>query len=1328
MSTTPPPLPKNPPPLPPKPLPQPPGAGGSLGNANQNTPPGGQIAGAPILPCEWILTVRVHSQEKFWPGPNFDVKLHKLAEDGALAAAVKSKSLKMMSKKSPSTKFQGSATKTYGVTATVYNIAKEADWVLTAKDSTDPLPNKAETVTLTAPGREHVDLYTRHPLWVYLQLKFKDPENREITFPPDLPVKAYNDATEVASVKTTQDGKLEFELDRKYDWFTLKFGDGQVLISNGDGTGTSSELKETADAKDLALAGHKYFSPPDTFSLMESIWDLGGPVKFVSGEPAYVKKEAKFYVYKSQGKKWVRRIGEKNAPLVMTLDPHWQFARFEYFDRYYGHPDHDHKRVSIPAVPVEGYYDGNRDGTGHWLIQPDDRDKTVHCVPWIRQKDAQGDELERPVAKCSLQFATDANTFSSSKDANTRKIEILDPVTDAARLAPSAARLKLYDLPQVWKTAGYYTRYPDGGNAVGKFYADLTDGIVQKSRGDPASALVFSLDDIVLTDAAGAEVALTKDDKVAVFYHRFKPAANAGKTTAIGLHRPDSANNQSFYSEYGGQTGQYNYVTDYPNWVRLVVAQGGLYDTFDQRTTGQGGNQVYGARAAALWFDPGAGGVPIGTEVPALPPAVNKNYFALQPYYGQDYNARWKQYDPKGFSLSHIGRFDMALMRCCDRDGDKELAVNMQYFRFNHNWLSPPAISNVKYGASDTEIIRFWDTDRQATSGAEDVPGKNGFGDYADDSLVTNHEVTTDGLTPGTEYQFRLKAVDADTNTTGYSGAYLIATLPTAVEVTNDPGSPDITDIMVTPITANAATVQWTQPAAAAGYLEHGPDATVSAGKLEAKGITDPSFDLAPPAGSKYYFRVSARQYPVKKGEARLWRKMDVQWFRAVKGPFKDSKTRLEWYLDDQNADVAKLTKEQWIEQSSRNLINRFNGEDVVNGSRTELRPQDPNAPIWGEVVYFIQPVKNANDGHYELKIGTYGRCSMSPTGVGEIDTVGYKPEEQYHLNSYTFAHELGHGASLPDEYGEDAQWASAGTPGILCNIPGDPFVDEAVTGINLPASIFKANIPAGDAPASMMNEAVEVRNRHYWHNAEFMRKYTNVPLKVKWDKYHDYKVPGHPDFPVKTYAYWPAKAGIDATLGSRGKMDAYIYTAGADAFTQTYVPDGPHDGFLMIVVKMKLIAPAGIEAQLAGAFRSVILDYNAKYYATGSLDVTTDNGAKPWNFGKCRLQVSPRFLDANDADAAAVEGWANGVHFEVTARDGLFGEGFHGDYKLTLATRFKNADALDRLVSQFKQYFTQMVGGKSGFLGIRRDREIKDVILKSAARLVLPNADIAKY
>ena len=165
---------------------------------------------------------------------------------------------------------------------------------------------------------QHVDLYVRHPLLVYGQLLFKDPEDRELTFPKDFYIAAYSGTgaavdTEVGHANLDPDGKFDFEIDRKWDWFTFKFGKDKSFISNGDGKATTTELKPWTELKNLETAQAKFFAPPQTWGLIESDWKFSEDTKYIDGAVSYKADEAKIYVFDPPSKNWVRRVGEKGA-------------------------------------------------------------------------------------------------------------------------------------------------------------------------------------------------------------------------------------------------------------------------------------------------------------------------------------------------------------------------------------------------------------------------------------------------------------------------------------------------------------------------------------------------------------------------------------------------------------------------------------------------------------------------------------------------------------------------------------------------------------------------------------------------------------------------------------------------------------------------------------------------------------------------------------------------------------------------------------------------------------------------------------------------------
>src|SRR5262249_3837112 len=311
-------------------------------------------------------------------------------------------------------------------------------------------------------------------------------------------------------------------------------------------------------------------------------------------------------------------IGTASKPVKLTLDPKWQFLRFEYFDRFFGHTDHAHKRVPVPALMLEGWRTDpggsgkkdNPDTRSNWVAAAADVEKASHCIPWIVQRDAAGKDDPKPDPKILLQFTTDASSFVVSASKDERKIEA---VTDKAKLAPSAERFKLYDLPPLWKSSKWFARQ----GTAGAFFDKLTAAQMKDSL-TAAKRLVFSLDDIVLCDPNRKQVAVAATDRVAVFFNQFAASSDPSITSPVGIHQSDAANRKSFVSAAAVATK--GYITDYPNWTRLVIAQGNLFEAFAERTADDPANHVVGARAAVRWVDSIAAGAAAGKTLSPPPP------------------------------------------------------------------------------------------------------------------------------------------------------------------------------------------------------------------------------------------------------------------------------------------------------------------------------------------------------------------------------------------------------------------------------------------------------------------------------------------------------------------------------------------------------------------------------------------------------------------------------------------------------------------------------------------------------------------------------------
>jgi len=1069
-----------------------------MANGKGAPPPSGGVP-----PCQWKLHIKVHSQERFWPKDPFQV------EFGPVGAADPATPLippingpwyktdvKMVKKTSPEVVFKDCGLKNGGVTARVHKLVNEKDWVLVdGAGSTTLQANQNVAETIDSGQKHQVDLFIRHPLNVYLEFKFHDPQKTNtFPFPKDFPVQVWN-TSKILEKKTDEKGRIDFELDRQHKWFTLKFGDGPVYFTVGDGSTGKCALKLDADRKAMSLAGEKFFSPPDVWSLRESIWEFSEEPKFIDGVVARNNNEGKIYVFKSAGRNWVRRIGEKDAPITMTLDPHWQFNRFEFFDRYYGHSDHGHKRANIPPVLVEAVSTKGkteiREGSGHWVLNPKSVDDSVLAVPWIRQKKSNGVKAEKPDDGCFLRFKTDTDTWVSSSAADTRKIEII-PAGDP-KLAPGVDRLKYYDLPEQWESRKYWTRFGKGAAQTAKFWKDWRKADYLKSRavGEP---IIFSLDDIVLSDAGLNPLKLTKKDRFAVFYHRFKPDYDeAANVSSHGVYKKHAK--EEYFSDIELKGAKFNYLTQYPNWVRLLAGVTALYDAFDKRTV----SGVLGARAAVKWFDPIASGVAPGNAV-GWQAAIDKTHFILEPYYGQAQHKHWMQFNAGG---GRVGRFDMALIRNCDRQGAKELFVSMQYFRL--------------------------------------------FFDFMADSKV------------------------------------------------------------------------------------------------------------------------------------------------------------------------AKAKRPGYIVDAAVALMNRWNGNDAASAHRGEIVPQDAAKNLTGEVLWFVQPVASINEAHFQMKVtSSVDRASMgSVRGTGTIGDDAAKPAPTYGTAlAYVLAHELGHGGSLPDEYAERVNWASRGTAGFSCNTPGDPFVDEGLYP-EFNASVYAAANP----PYPMMTQTVEMRNRYFWHNAEFARKFIGDAMFAKYDTFPEYKVPGHPSYPRSQYSHWPIATALNHGLGAKGRADIYLHAAGKERYTQTLIPKGPYDGILTLLLKLVLYetAAASSAIDVRDAIRNTIRNYNKRFYGTGGLSVSTDAGNKDFNCARTMFRLSPRFaLDAPDktaadfakaADWAAYQvTWANklastlatfGKHFDVNVVDAKVGaSGFNAvTNKYDLIVDYTDPNVANLIKGWTEQYFREMIG-----------------------------------
>lgn len=582
----------------------------------------------------------------------------------------------------------------------------------------------------------HVNL-----LRVHLKLVWKDPDPAAPphVFPQDFPVVVvFGDGT-TDNKKVGADGKLDFDVERSKRSFTLNFDFSEkqyLATATAATTGPGPERLVAESALKSVVDDHyRFFGLPlnsgGRWEMADWDWtaqDIGT----VGGAPIFNNNQFEHLEDVSVD------VGTETAPVKLLLDPHWQYLRFEYFDRFFGLTSHSGNRISIPSIVLEGFRKDPGAATpppdtrSNWTVNDADTQKMCQCLPWVLRRKPDKSPDPAPDQNVQIQFRMLPGTFIQAVDGATRNLITVggassgsDPGLNAGAssnvnpMVPNADRLKLYDLPPRWKARKYFARLAAGGD---NFFETLTAAQIQDSaNNDPAKMLTFSLDDIVLCQLPSGGGALAPinwnpaNDRAAIFANNFQNGPNASD---VGPFKPDvppsspSGNNQSYFSEQVQMLKTTNYISDYPNWTRLVIARGNLFDTFDQRTPDASG-QAVGARAGVMWVagtgpfpgvvaggtnNPAPGGIPVpgspGTSFTTRPaitrspnPAAQNTFFAIQPFYDHHHD---KDASTPQFLTGDqtIGRTDMSLLRCCDVEGDVEVAVNLHYLRIHFDYTT----------------------------------------------------------------------------------------------------------------------------------------------------------------------------------------------------------------------------------------------------------------------------------------------------------------------------------------------------------------------------------------------------------------------------------------------------------------------------------------------------------------------------------------------------------------------------------------------------------------------------------------------------------------
>jgi hypothetical protein len=577
---------------------------------------------------------------------------------------------------------------------------------------------------------------------VYLQLQYLAPDETDPrNFPPQFPIVVrYGEDVDPASptsppgasvsyektFQTRKDGVLRFparpKAGKPWKKFTLWFQatPGQPRYIYTEKLGDPRKPGFTTDDPNVIKneTSDRFFEVPDRWSLKQLDCDLGSN-KF-SGNGQFTKATGTIEHTKFIGKNWPRNIGSAAKPVQLVINPHWLYARFEFFDRYYGptfgNPARDghSKRISTPQLVLEGFHNKLNPPLAdlpktrsNWVIGADE-DNLLQCLPWFLRKDETNTAVQYTGATMCLRFLTaqepDKRTYIVSDSKTTRQLKKLGNNSPPAG-PPGPERLKAYDLPRVWKSHNFFVRdTASSPPSAGKHFDDAFDAAAVGKAEAKATPLIFCLDDIVLTDGTFQQYALPDQDRVAVFWHTFSPPAGAaGHGAELGVYKAGVDPHWRGYPYSDIQMPVRHYITDYPDWTRLVVANGNLYDVFAERTPDSAasppGNLVIGARAAVrwIWMTSPPHAAPLGTNKGAPNARTDQDYLSIQPFWRQEFPKHSD--NPQPGAISHdewgaafappspyyIGRFDLAHLRCTDWNGAAEVTTLLRYIRYAFN-------------------------------------------------------------------------------------------------------------------------------------------------------------------------------------------------------------------------------------------------------------------------------------------------------------------------------------------------------------------------------------------------------------------------------------------------------------------------------------------------------------------------------------------------------------------------------------------------------------------------------------------------------------------
>ncbi len=160
---------------------------------------------------------------------------------------------------------------------------------------------------------------------------------------------------------------------------------------------------------------------------------------------------------------------------------------------------------------------------------------------------------------------------------------------------------------------------------------------------------------------------------------------------------------------------------------------------------------------------------------------------------------------------------------------------------------TPPVITNIAVNPSSSSAVFTYTTDEPATTRAKILTPISVSNYIA--TLVTSHEATITGLTPGTNYTYKITSVDGSGNQTDISTGLSF--------VTPSISPPEISGISVSGITDTSATINWTTDTSSNSVVNYGLTTAYGATQSNASNVTSHSIVLTGlNGGTGYNYRV----------------------------------------------------------------------------------------------------------------------------------------------------------------------------------------------------------------------------------------------------------------------------------------------------------------------------------------------------------------------------------------------------------------------------------------------------------------------------------------